>query len=281
MENHFYTCGGGHFWEDVFFYQKWRIQRNFTTKKCRLLDNWDISRHEGTFEECRKAFIKYIEAYEIGRQKGHMIVMLPGLGESKNIFKPLWRESIKDNQFMAAAVNYPTTQKGIGGHVRQLEFFLNHLEDVDQVSFVTHGIGSIVLRALLTLNSDWKQRMKIGRIVEVQPMNHGSRLLAKLSRNKFFDFVLGPMAGEVTPGKIEQLPQLPRGIETGIILCSSWFTKLAEALTGTKMPYISPEQEKLTSGAKEVVEVRNFKSNIFKNPEICKGIVRFLKDGHF
>ena len=56
----FYTMGGGHFWEDVFFYQKWRIQRNYISKKCRLLDNWDISRFEGSFEECRKSFIQYI-----------------------------------------------------------------------------------------------------------------------------------------------------------------------------------------------------------------------------
>lgn len=182
---------------------------------------------------------------------------------------------------MAAAVNYPSTQKGIGGHVRQLEFFLNHLEDVEKVSFVTHGIGNIILRALLTLNSDWRQRMKMGRIVEVQPLNHGSRLLAKLSRNQLFDFILGPVAGEVSPGKIEQLPQLPKEYEVGIILSESWKSKLAEMLTGTKMPRIDPEQEKRTTGAKEVIEVRNFKCNIFKNPELCQGIVRFLKDGRF
>ena len=106
MKSDFFTFGGGHAWEDVFFYQKWRIQRNYTSKKCRLLDNWDIRRHEGTFEECRKAFIKYIEAYELARQKGHMVIMIPGLGESKNVFKPLWREVLKD-RFMVAAVNYP------------------------------------------------------------------------------------------------------------------------------------------------------------------------------
>ena len=112
MKSDFFTFGGGHAWEDVFFYQKWRIQRNYTSKKCRLLDNWDIRRHEGTFEECRKAFIKYIEAYELARQKGHMVIMIPGLGESKNVFKPLWREVLKD-RFMVAAVNYPSTQKRI------------------------------------------------------------------------------------------------------------------------------------------------------------------------
>ena len=51
---HFFTLGGKQFWEDVFYYQKWRIQRHYRTRKYRLLDNWDICRAKGTFEECRK-----------------------------------------------------------------------------------------------------------------------------------------------------------------------------------------------------------------------------------
>ena len=61
MKFNFFTFGGSVFWEDVFFYQKWRIQRNCCTKKYRLLDSWDIRRASGTFEDCQKAFIKYIQ----------------------------------------------------------------------------------------------------------------------------------------------------------------------------------------------------------------------------
>ena len=143
MRESFYTCGGSHFWEDVFFYQKWRIQRNHVTKECRLLDNWDIRRHEGSFEECRRAFVKYIEAYEIARQKGHMIIMLHSLGESKNIFKPLWRRALK-NDFLVAAVNYPSTQKDLASHIKRLHFFFDHFEDVHTVALVAHGAGCAV-----------------------------------------------------------------------------------------------------------------------------------------
>ena len=64
----FFTFGGGQFWEDVFYYQKWRIQRNYESKQYRLLDSWDIKRHKGSFEDCRKAFLKLIEAYELPRR---------------------------------------------------------------------------------------------------------------------------------------------------------------------------------------------------------------------
>lgn len=280
MANEFYTCGGSHFWEDVFFYQKWRIQRNYTSKKCRLLDNWDICRFEGSFEECRKAFIKYIEVYELARQKGHMIIMLPGLGESKNVFKPLWREAIKEG-FMAAAINYPSTQKGIEGHVRQLDFFLNHLEDVEEVSFVTHGAGSIILKSLMSKASPWKQKLKIGRIVDVQPLYHGSRLLVKLSRNKLLGFILGPMAKEMEPRRIESIPQLQQDIECGIVKSESWLVKLIEMVTRTKSPRFSDDEELKFSGASDIINIANHKMNIFHNTEVVKAVMKFLTTGSF
>ena len=276
----FYTFGGGHFWEDVFFYQKWRIQRNYVTKKCRLLDNWDISRFEGSFEECRQAFIKFIEAFELPRQKGHMIIMLPGLGESKNIFKPLWRAALKDG-FMAAAVNYPSTQKEIDGHVRQLDFFLNHLEDVEQVSFVTHGVGSIILKRLFMLDTPWRQKLKMGRIVEVGPQNHGSRLLKKLSKSKLFGFILGPMAAEMDPSYIEKIPPLPKGIEKGIVLCESPWIKLAEKLTGTSTPQPNLEAERQFEKATDIVEISSRKWNIFNTPAVVEAVTKFLLTGKF
>ena len=92
MRFSFFTLGGSQFWEDIFYYQKWRIQRNFETKRCRLLDNWDILRHSGSYESCKKAFVKYVEIYELTKQRGHLVLMIHGLFDSKNIFKPLWRK---------------------------------------------------------------------------------------------------------------------------------------------------------------------------------------------
>ncbi len=276
----FYTLGGGHFWEDVFFYQKWRIQRNYVTKKCRLLDNWDISRFEGSFEECRRAFIQFIEAFELPRQKGHMVIMLPGLGESKNIFKPLWRAVLKEG-FLAAAVNYPSTQKEIDGHVRQLDFFLNHLEDVEKVSFVTNGAGSIILKRLFMLETPWRQHLKIGRAVEVRPLNHGSRLLKKLSRSKLFGFILGPMAAEMSPAEIEKIPPLPKEIETGIVLSESLLTRILEKLTGTGNERPNPEAEKQFEKAADVVEITSHKWNIFNSKDVTDAVTKFLLTGKF
>lgn len=277
----FYTFGGGLAWEDVFFYQKWRIQRNYMTKQCRLLDNWDIRRFEGTFDECRSAFFKYIEIHELSRQRGHMIVMIPGFGESKNIFKPMWRAALKEG-YMAAAVNYPSTQKKIGGHIRQLDFFLNHLEDVSEVSFITSGVGGLILRGLFSLDTPWRKKLKIGRIVEIAPPNHGNPLLVKLSKYKICDFIMGPMAPELTSRKAELIPYYPKGIESGmIILRESFFKRVLNFFFGIKNNNQTAGEEKRRLGATDAIEIKNHKFNAFNNQKIVEKVMQFLNFGKF
>ena len=65
MRFEFFTMGGSQLWEDVFFYQKWRIQRNYRTKEYRLLDPWDIQRHTaGLFLTILKS-MKYRDSADI------------------------------------------------------------------------------------------------------------------------------------------------------------------------------------------------------------------------
>lgn len=280
MNDDFYTMGGGHFWEDVFFYQKWRIQRNYITKKCRLLDNWDIRRHEGSFEDCRKAFVKYIEAYEIARQKGHMIIMIHSIGQSKNVFKPLWRKALKEG-FMAAAVNYPSSQKNLDAHVKQFHFFLDHLEDVDTVSFVTLGTGSAILQRLFADDAEWQKRLKLGRAVEVSPYIYGSELLKTLSNNYITGFVIGPMGEDLAPENAAKIPPLTR-IENGIILSNKSFVeKTFELITGSGMANVFNDEIKDYTKATDLIEIEDHHCNIFKNQKINDAIMSFLNNGHF
>lgn len=280
MKNDFYTFGGGRFWEDVFFYQKWRIQRNHITKRCRLLDNWDIRRHEGYFEECRQAFLKYIEAYEISRQRGHMIIMIHSIGQSKNIFKPLWRKALKAG-FSAAAVNYPSAQKNLDSHVKQFHFILDHLEDIDTVSFVTFGAGSVVLQKLLNEKADWQNKLKVSRIVEIAPYTLGNALVSKLSQSDLWGFVIGPMGQDLAPEKVKSLPQIS-GIETGIVLTKkSIAERIFEFILRARTPQLTAEETQELTAAKDVISVKSRGIKAFKHSNTCDRIVNFLQHGAF
>lgn len=281
MKFDFFTMGGCQFWEDVFFYQKWRIQRNFETKKCRLLDPWDIRRHSGTFESCKKAFLKYIQVYELPRQKGHMIIMLHGLFDSKNIFKPMWRAALKDG-FLAAAVNYPSTQKHLESHVRQIDFFLNNLEDISEVSFVTKGIGGLIVRSLLnSQDSKWRSKIKVGRVVQIAPPNKGSRLFGKLCGYSLANMILGPILNDCRPSKAAYIPDFPDGIEFGVITVESLWVRLLRMLPEGIGDIFYSTNEMTSDKAKDVIFIDNWKSNVISNPEVISKTLNFLKTGFF
>ena len=276
----FFTFGGSQFWADVFFYQKWRIQRNCVSKSYRLLDSWDIVRHRGTFEECRKAFVNYIDIYELPRQSGPMIVMLHGFGENKNIFNPLWRKAL-DRGYMAAAVNYPSMQCNIESHVRQLIFLLNNMEDTEEVSFVSSGVGGILLRKLFSINAPWQQKLRIGRIVQVCPPNHGCRLIHKLSRNPLTRWIFGPMTEELSEENIAKIPGFPPEVEVGIIYCripnKGFYAWLPERIR----KLLPDKNESKLAGATDFIEISNSQRNVFKNRSVVSAVMNFIDLGRF
>ncbi len=281
MKFDFFTFGGAQLWEDIFFYQKWRIQRHFESKKCRLLDPWDIQRCSGTFETCSKAFYKYIEIYELPRQKGHMIIMIHGLFDSKNIFKPLWRAAIS-HKFCAAAVNYPSSQKSLDAHVSQFEMFLNNLVDINEVSFVTKGVGALILRELLNRqNMEWAKKIKINRIVEIDPPNQGSKLFSFLAQYKIANLVFGPMLKDATPQKVNYLPDIDKTIECGVINCGGPINNLIALLPDDYRKKIYMVNETTASNIKEYFNIKNWHFNPLKNSQIVQQTIFFLKNGYF
>ena len=276
----FFTMGGSQRWEDVFFYQKWRIQRNYKTKKYRLLDNWDIRRAEGSFDDCYKSFLTAIEIYQLSRQHGHMVIMLPGLAQSKNIFKPMWREVVKYG-FMVAALNYPSTYKRVDSHVRQLDFFLNHLEDVSEISFITNGCGALILRRLLFFEADWKKKIKIRKIIEINPPSKGSLFWEKIKHYKWAEKLFGPILTDLTPSGAQKIPEYDKKYRVGIIHCSTLLAQLGEHLP-EKFRHFLPFYEEYKHGnIKEIARIKGRTLGAVSNLDVISKCVKFLKEGEF
>ena len=280
MSFDFYTLGGSQFWEDVFYYQKWRIQRNYKTKKYRLLDNWDIRRAEGSFNACRRAFLKYIEVFQLSRQKGHMVIMLHGLADSKNVFKPLWR-ALTQNGLLAAAINYPSTRKRIDGHVRQLDFFMGHLEDIHEVSFVTKGIGGLILNKTLALNSPWQQKIKINRISEINPPQKNCVFFECLAKFRLFNYILGPILKDLKANNIQSLTFELNKNQTGVVQYASWIMKLFELLPQSISKYLPQFDNIKRDQVKDVIRIDAFPLNPLKNTDVVTACLKFLAKGRF
>ena len=279
MRFQFYTLGGKQFWEDVFFYQKWRIQRHYKRKIFRLLDNWDICRAEGSFETCRKAFVKYIEVYEIPRQAGELVVMLHGLGETKSMFRPLWRV-LTDEGYHVAALNYPSTKKSMKQHLQQLDFFLTHCEDISKVSFITYGSGALLLRRLLAETFEWQNNFKISRIININPNNCGSDLFEILARYKFFNAVFGPMLKDCATSKARFVSKLPADIDLGLIFSKPWYQRIFSFLTKRYEGFDDALYSE-SAFSNNVVEAEGLYWNVISNPNLIKACRSFLKTGKF
>lgn len=276
----FFTMGGKQFWEDVFYYQKWRIQRHFKTKKYRLLDNWDICRAKGTFEECRQAFVKYIEIFEIPRQKGKLVVLLHSLGETKNVFKSLWK-SLAQNGYNVAAINYPSTRKSLEGHIDQLNFFLTHTEDADEVSFITKGSACLLLRKLFEQKAPWQEKLKIGKIINVNPINCGGNAYAFLSKFKVFNFILGQSLKDCTPEFTTDIKKLPKELPLGLIFCETYTEKLFRPIVKRYKSIDIKGDLKETDFSAQNVYISNKHLNPFDNPEVLEKCLKFLDEEHF
>ncbi len=277
MKFDFFTFGGFLFWEDVFFYQKWRIQRHCITKKYRLLDSWDIRRESGTFEECQKTFVDCIGCYEITKQPKHMVILLHGYMDSKNIFKKLWRKLILTKSSVAA-LNYPSMFRNSVASAHQLLFFLNHADDIEEVSFVTKGCGNLVLRQALNLPIDmqtFRNSMRIRNVIEINPVVKGSIVCDLLSRFRFFNFILGPMIGDMTEKKINNLPGIPADINSLRIFSHSKTSKIIiNILKICKFPVDNYE---ITDDDAVFIEGNTFKT--LENEEVLNSTVNFINNG--
>lgn len=280
MSFNFFTLGGSQLWEDVFFYQKWRIQRHYRSKKYRLLDNWDIRRASGTFEDCRKAFVKFIEVYEIPRQQGELIILLHGLAQTKNIFRPLLKELNKKG-FNVAAINYPSTKKSIENINKQLEFFLTHCEDITKVSFITQGTGCLILRDLISKSYGWQEKFKLNKVININPINCGSDFFELLSRCKIFSLIFGPLLKEATPNSARSISKLPTDINLGLIFCDTWLTRLLKPITN-KFKSVKLKSDTVeTDFSDKTIYIKNKDYNIFNNPNTISACLNFLSKGSF
>ena len=85
----------------------------------------------------------------------------------------------------------------------------------------------------------------------------------------------------MSPYNIERLPALPKDLETGVVINHSLTTKLIEKITANDTPTYSLEEEQKFEKAKDIVEFKCRKLNLFKNPKIVDAVIKFLMTGKF
>ena len=118
---------------------------------------------------------------------------------------------VKMNRALEAAgyhvcnVSYPSREHSI--EVLTKDFVLPAVRacltnPTDEIHFVTHSLGGIVVRQLAESTPD----LQIGRVVMLSPPNHGSQVVDKLGAWALFRWINGPAGLELGTGQ-ESVPQ--------------------------------------------------------------------------
>lgn len=279
MKFDFFTCGGRFFWEDLYNYQDWVIQRNIMNNKCRLLDPHNIRRHSGTFEQCKETLLKYIAAYELDPLYDDTVVILHGFGRSKKSVRKI-AESLKKLPMNVICLGYPSLRRNLYYHASMLSKFLKNIDVRGRLYIINVGASCLITRKLLSKSNNYRQ-YNIARVLDVNPLNSGSDLAEILSSKKFFNFLLGPMLRDISTPRAVALAHLPHDIEHGILFAPS----ATHDVTGKMMtrfesfPFTTPPSEE--SYSDNICKVKNKSFFPLKSEEVAQRCRNFILTGKF
>ena len=147
----------------------------------------------------------------LSNDSAEAVFLLHGLAARRWIMLRIAR-SLRRSGYRVTNWGYPTLWKSIDDHAQQLRKRLSGtLKDdrIDRVHFVTHSMGSIIVRRMLMeVDSD-----KLGRVVMLGPPNRGSnvaRVLAKrLNR-------LCPALGQLSDAPQSYVNCMPEPVDTEV-----------------------------------------------------------------
>lgn len=195
------TLGGKQFWADELLFYQWRIQRNALTDHYRLLDEDNVRRAWGTFEECHTVLETMKQRENLPPMKGKVVILLHGLGRTRAAMSGMASYLEKTGDYTVLRFSYPSGMAEIEEHAKSFDRVLSHLEGVDEIYLVAHSLGNIVIRRYFHDRQHDKNTpdfdRRIRRVVMLAPPNHGSRLAQMICENELAGSLIGKPGHEL------------------------------------------------------------------------------------
>lgn len=277
MKDYRFALNNQRLWEDLFVCCEWRIQRNLSSGKKRLLDHWNIIRHEGSFQDCRNAFDCYAKAFELKiPQNNHIVIMLHGYGQTAKVFYSL-KKQLSAKGFFPLSINYPSTRRNTKSHAAQIHTILKNIPHPNDISFITYGAGNLIMEKLLNQKNPFPKNAHIHRIIEINPPINKNILIHKLCRIKFFKSFLGLMGKELAGNYPTKPFSTPFHIKTIITKPKFWKEFILMLLYG-KIKIPTADDFRKCCGAEEVITIDEPTDSPLQSIPLQKTILHFLKN---
>jgi pimeloyl-ACP methyl ester carboxylesterase len=284
------TLGGEQLWSDVLVYGAWRIQRNELTDHFRLLDPRDVRRAWGTHAQCRGEFDRLRRTGVIAPLDGKAVITLHGYGRSRDHVQQLGSKLAETGQYAWINAGYSSTRGALEQHAESLAQVISGLEGIDEIHFVCHSLGNLVVRRYLgEANAEqprWQPDPRIKRMVMLGPPNQGAKaatLLADLLHdNELARFLAGPSAWQMArqwdeANKLLATPAFEFGIIAGGYQDNRGLNPL---LHGDDDLVVCVEETRLPGAADyRIVQCRH--GYLVYDPLVQQYVIQFLRHGYF
>lgn len=214
----------------------------------------------------------------LAQAESSCVILLHGLGKSDASMAKL-EKAVATAGFVTVNVDYPSTdypiEKLAGPAIAPA---LDQCNGYDEVNFVTHSMGGILVRQYLSQ----VPIENLNRVVMLGPPNNGSEVVDRLGEYPGFRFMLGDAGLQLGTGDLSVPNKLGAAtFDVGIIAGTASINLILSQIIPDKDDgKVSVESTKL-EGMRDHLEMPVTHVFMMKNDAVIAQVIHYLKHGTF